>query len=310
MCDKKRKVLNYNNCVLSSLKIIHICHGKYSNQIVETIDSSFDSKIFIWKTCLRTIIFSKSEQFDSQAKYGQTYHGEDAYMFLLEVICGLHSKLIGETEILSQFKKFIKLNPLALSEKISNKLIQNSKVIRNKYLKDYGGQSYGSYVNSASKEYKHMVIIGAGALTQDILPIIKHSPIKITVKTRSIKKYAFLTDRYPHLSLEVFQKKEKDNLPTLLVIAAPLSSHELEDYVNHCYDNVKVLDMRPANHDRELKLNSSHQYQALNDIFNKLSKTHQKLKEKIPLIKQEIVSITKKWNSYTLQRPYGWDDLC
>jgi glutamyl-tRNA reductase len=294
--------------VLSSLKIIHISHSEHSQQELETIQG----KSYVWQTCLRTIVFSHEE--NTIEKYSDMYQGEHAYQFLLEVICGLHSKLIGETEIISQFKQFTKENPQAIAQNISDKLIQNSKTIRNKYLNGYGGQSYGSYVNTASKKYEKIVILGAGALTQDILPIIKTNQANITIKTKCTNKYSYLKLKYPHIKLDKFEHsldiKNKNKLSTLIVIAAPINSHILENYITRTYKTAKVLDMRAIVDGPALQLDNTYQYQTLNNIFENLSSTHLKLKNKLPTIKQEIHLISKKWNEYILQRPYGWDDLC
>src|SRR5919109_355258 len=61
-----------------------------------------------WQTCLRRIVFlHRSEPRDFADKPGsQTYFGRDAYQFLLEVICGLHSPLVGENAVMGQFRQF------------------------------------------------------------------------------------------------------------------------------------------------------------------------------------------------------------
>src|SRR5215216_7146041 len=61
-----------------------------------------------WQTCLRRIVFlHRNEPRTFADKPGtQTYFGRDAYQFLLEVICGLHSPLVGENAVMGQFRKF------------------------------------------------------------------------------------------------------------------------------------------------------------------------------------------------------------
>ncbi|MGH9904348.1 MAG: hypothetical protein ACRD8U_02050, partial [Pyrinomonadaceae bacterium] len=56
-----------------------------------------------WETCLRRIVFVPPDQVAAisviRGTSSDIYHGEDAYRFLLEAICGLHSPLVGETEV-------------------------------------------------------------------------------------------------------------------------------------------------------------------------------------------------------------------
>ena len=55
-------------------------------------------------TCVREIAFVDSR---AAVPSGATIlHDEDAYAHLLEVICGLDSPMVGETEVLHQFKVF------------------------------------------------------------------------------------------------------------------------------------------------------------------------------------------------------------
>ncbi|MES3036484.1 MAG: hypothetical protein V4736_01135 [Bdellovibrionota bacterium] len=83
----------------------------------ELVEQSWANGLPLWSTCQREIIvtdlvtaeqhhlFSRAQ--NSGDTLDQVYTGSDAYQFLLEVISGLHSKLIGETEILGQFKTFL-----------------------------------------------------------------------------------------------------------------------------------------------------------------------------------------------------------
>src|SRR5262245_56244792 len=69
-----------------------------------------------WKTCLRRILFLNTNEncaLIEAAESGQlleptveVFRGQDAYRFLLEVICGLNSPIVGETAVMGQFKEF------------------------------------------------------------------------------------------------------------------------------------------------------------------------------------------------------------
>ncbi len=69
---------------------------------------SDDHKSFVMKTCQRTLVLSFGECNVSKPQNTEVsheiYHGTEAYTYLLEIICGLKSKLVGENEIVGQFK--------------------------------------------------------------------------------------------------------------------------------------------------------------------------------------------------------------
>ena len=63
---------------------------------------------FCWQTCIRQIALIDESQLENVRptllRGDEIYHEDVGYRFLLEVICGLHSPLIGETEVYGQFK--------------------------------------------------------------------------------------------------------------------------------------------------------------------------------------------------------------
>ncbi|MFT6069593.1 MAG: glutamyl-tRNA reductase [Bacteriovoracaceae bacterium] len=255
-----------------------------------------------WKTCLRSISFHSGN-------LPSTHTGTQAYEFLLQVICGLKSPMIGETEILAQFKGFLKRNPEVISRKISEKLIQDSKKIRTKYLKNYGSQSYGSYTLKKSKSLESIVLLGAGALTQDIVPIIKDHPGDIIVMARNLDKAKASFKKYPHVKIksiddEIFYTK------SLIVVAAPLESEALEELIFKNFDQSSVLDMRSNRDGPHLKLGSRFLYKSLDEIFKEIETTQERLKEICHEIEAEIKELSNKWNQKAWNRPFGWEDLC
>lgn len=255
-----------------------------------------------WKTCLRSIYFHSSPT--------ATHTGTDAYEFLLQVICGLHSPMLGETEILSQFKKFLELNPNAIMPKLSNRLIQDAKKLRTQYLKGYGPQSYGSYTLKSSKDHKKKIIIlGAGSLAQEIVPIVKDFPGKVIVKSRNLIKAQATFKRYEQVELQALNQNipEKD---ALLVIAAPIESKLLEDMINLQYTNCSILDMRSSHDGPALKLEQAAPYKTLQEIFSDIKETSKMLEATSLKMKREIKELALRWNNQMQIRPFGWEDLC
>ena len=69
-----------------------------------------------WQTCLRRILFLNAN--DNRALIEaaedqlvpptvEIFRAQEAYRFLLEVICGLNSPIVGETAVMGQFKEFL-----------------------------------------------------------------------------------------------------------------------------------------------------------------------------------------------------------
>lgn len=139
-----------------------------------------DSSVFIMSTCQRTIVIGHQNIEVENITESENYEvkkGKDAYLYLLEITCGLKSKLIGENEIVGQFKKAYK--EYASSENRNNKvlsiiekLFKDTKEIRTKYLIGLGQKTYASIArreiynkHKASK----VLILGSGQMAEDLI---------------------------------------------------------------------------------------------------------------------------------------------
>jgi hypothetical protein len=108
--------------------------------------------------------------------------GEDAYRFLLEVTTGLRSAIPGETNVFGQFKKaWLSFRCTGQAAHVARlapmiyRLINDTKAIRQEHLEGLGGSSYGSLVRKliAPKQDERILFVGAGSLTQSILPLFR-----------------------------------------------------------------------------------------------------------------------------------------
>lgn len=279
--------------MINQLQIIHSKHGQ---------DLEVPKDFTEWKTCLRSIYFGNQST-------SVTHSGVEAYELLLQIICGLHSPMIGETEILSQFKTFIDLNPNLITHKISHKLIQDAKSLRTTYLKGYGSQSYGSYTLKKSKDKDQIVILGAGSLAQEILPIIRDFEGEIIVKTRSPLKSVELSRKFPQVRIESLELNQEFN-NALMVVAAPLPTDTLEAIVKQQLNSSLILDMRSTTDGPRLTNTGCSSYQTLTEIFSEIEKTQKVLALAAAKMKSEIKERSLRWHKQTQVRPFGWEDLC
>lgn len=152
---------------------------------LNNFNSGFDpalsnDKSFVMKTCQRTIVLSYDhnplEQIND-ADIHEYLEGKDAYSFLLEIICGLKSKLVGENEIVGQFKDAYK-EYVSQDEKCSKllqiieKLFKDAKEVRTKYLLGLTQKTYSSIARKhivSKHKADSVLILGSGHLAEDLI---------------------------------------------------------------------------------------------------------------------------------------------
>lgn len=123
------------------------------------------------------------------------YRGPEAYQYLLEVVCGLRSRLLGETEIAGQFRKAYQ----EFTESpqmdcrllfILEKILKDSKEIRSKYLSQIGQQSYASltrFILNQRVRNQAVLLLGSGELALDLVKLLKKRFV-IHISARDAKK--------------------------------------------------------------------------------------------------------------------------
>jgi hypothetical protein len=190
-----------------------LIHRNGSERLVFAADSG---DWFSFATCLRHIVIGDADKLEVTREFlngeDSVLFGEAAYRFLLQVICGLHSPLVGETEVYGQFKQAVATFPLPTTpvgkqlERLFQSLLADAKKIREAHLQDLGSQSYGSLLRRELKGLSRIRILGAGHLVQEILPwlskdgsikgsAIKGSAIKGSATTDSAAPDSAATER-------------------------------------------------------------------------------------------------------------------
>ena len=118
-----------------------------------------------WRTCLRDVTFvDESHSADTLAE-------EDAYALLLEVLCGLRSPMLGETQVMGQFKAFLASVPAehAWVKRIGQRLLADAGAVREQHLRNLGSRTYGSAVRHRVAGVERLAIIGTGQLASEVL---------------------------------------------------------------------------------------------------------------------------------------------
>lgn len=255
----------------------------------------------VWATCLRSLAFvSPNHKIELQPNDAVYSRGE-AYRFLLEVICGLHSPILGETEVFGQFKNFaeqwVQIEPQRKA--FVQRLMSEAKQLRSKYLSHLGTQSYGSWLRKNLKHNK-VHILGGGQLVREILPYLTKQGREVVIHVRDPRKVDFHTGRIASL-----QNKSFDS--GALIVAAPLSAGEIEQWLGGV-EPAQIFDLRD-NSCTDLIARECERH-ALKDIFRQIEQTRTRLLPVVEQVKSEIQELAGKAAAHAIVRPQGWDDLC
>lgn len=275
----------------------------------ENEDQTFT--LLVWKTCQRQIIFlDQTDLTEIEINNSeQLFSGLDAEVFLAEILSGLKSPLIGETEVFGQFKLWWSQVSKDLIWKNQNRSrIENIfslvKMIREKVFCGQGSQSYGSLLRKHLVAQQPVDIIGAGVLAQEIVPWVQGKS-SFRIWCRNPKKVLAL-----NLTKDVFDLHHHDQLSKFVVVAAPLTDENLNQWLREKGFTVehRLFDFRP-NSATFKPFVQPHTHVRLNDFFEKTSE----YKSEMDLLvnqSQQLIAGWKTQQENKMQiRPFGWEDV-
>jgi glutamyl-tRNA reductase len=301
--------------MFNDLVLIHR-RGGQSGLLQSPVAKQIENSFFL-PTCLRQVAVFPEDQFESVAsalsESDELYRGRAAYQFFLEVICGLQSPLIGETEIFGQFKNAMSAlsaaqTPMALKlRRFLNALNEDAKRIRGLHLKDLGSQSYGSLLRRELKGIKQIHIIGAGQLVKDILPWICKDGAKVIIHARDIEKAKANLSDFPNILFAegpAFQTQSE--FSGAVIVAAPIEATVLNQFFNHSFE--LIVDLRADSHEDVLA--TPIRTLVLRDLFERISRNQEQLQERKNLALKDISNAVLAREQYVEYRPFGWDDVC
>ncbi len=279
---------------------------------------------FSFMTCLRHIVIAESDfvsGLENQIHpHDVVMRGEEAYRFVLEVICGLHSPLVGETEVYGQFKNAVSAFRFPATPwgsqlaKTFKALFQDAKKIREAYLKDLGSQSYGSVLRREVRGLKELHILGAGHLVQEILPWVMKEALQITIHCRDVEKArAALSRKLDVVQLKNLRLVDVEQRSSLgeadaLVIAAPVSSDWIRSFLRDDSRLRFIADLRAESSvDR---LTEFARVLELGEFMSRLSRNQEILRERKSVALTAISKAALERARTVEYRPFGWDDVC
>jgi len=279
-----------------------------------------------WQTCLRRILFlnlndnrAMVEAIESdQVSHAnlEVFRGQEAYGFLLEVICGLNSPIVGETAVMGQFKEFL-LNAKFPNNSWGNFLRQlatnlmiDAKRVRHDHLQGIGSQSYGSLARQYVKGLPVVGILGAGKLAREILPWLI-GKTKVRVFYRNLEHAQDLLKEYPEIELVQYSDGDAgwQDDQAGLVIAAPLQAAQVINWARQQAAGFAVsLDLRGEAETDPLLMDTP--VIKLHELFAALRAERERLQSHVATARAEIKQLVRRQSQLAQFRPFGWEDLC
>src|SRR6185369_14131308 len=279
-----------------------------------------------WQTCLRRILFLNAD--DSRALIQaaedrqlvpptvEVFRGREAYRFLLEVICGLNSPIVGETAVMGQFKEFLlnakfpKTSWGNFLRQLATNLMIDAKRVRHDHLQGLGSQSYGSLVRQHVKGLPAVAVLGAGKLAREILPWLI-GKTKVRVFYRNLQHAEDLLNEYPEIELVRYSNEDAgwQAAEAGLVIAAPLQASQVTNWTRQQSAGFAVsLDLRGEAATDPLSMATP--VIKLHELFDDLRAERERLQGHVAAARAEIYELVRRQSQQTQFRPFGWEDLC
>ena len=279
-----------------------------------------------WQTCLRRTLFLNArdnrdilETIETEGLLPpvvEVFRGDQAYRFLLEVVCGLNSPIVGETAVMGQFKDFLQNAKFPNSSwgnflrQLATNLMIDAKRVRHEHLQGLGCQSYGSLVRQHVKGMSAVAVLGSGKLAREILPWLI-GKTKVRVFCRNLERAQNLREEFPEIELAPYSNADVAwNEPEAgLVIAAPLTSGEVARWSQtQSVSFTKCLDLRgEAASD---PITSPAVVIPLHELFAALRIERERLAGHVDAARAEIKRLVARQSQQAQFRPFGWEDLC
>jgi glutamyl-tRNA reductase len=268
------------------------------------------------------------------------YKGADAYEFLLNIACGLESRMVGETEVLGQFKdawrRYVANDngagdswQMRALEPIFQKLFEDIKTIRSRYLQNLGQGSYGSQVRrllNQARLRRPTVVVGAGAFAESILPWLSGQEVWLT--NRSLHKARALADKLegcfdapgPFFGnpIRVVAPEEAFSARAHLVLAVPGTSQDMGRWAAAAAllapQGLVIFDLgEPAVLSAFAPgsgLQSSATIVTLNDLYEEQRKYEQVRDIEVAKARRAIEELAlKRVSQESITHIHGWEDL-
>jgi len=271
-----------------------------------------EAAVPVWRTCLRQVTFADAVEDLAGVDQSQPLVEGDAYRTLLEILCGLQSPMLGETQVLGQFKTFLASlgADQAWLNRLGQRLLTDAREIRTRHLQGLGSRSYGSAVRRYLAGCEHAVLIGTGKLAQEVLPFLSDDGRTVEQWGRGPEGRASSADRgqITYCLLNEVDARPASTRPAALIVAAPVTS-DVVDRVAAQYTGLQcVVDLRGELDSAPLHVAAP--VVTLQDLFARMMAANGSALHQVDAARAEILSRSRRFELRDELRPFGWHDLC
>lgn len=263
----------------------------------------------VWRTCLREVAFLVEPTHDLTSR---AVIDGDAYALLVEIVSGLRSPLVGETEVQAQFKAFLSsLDAIhhAPILRLGQRVLRDAKVIRRNHLQGVGAHSYGRLTARYVRRGVRVALVGTGALALEIVATLGHDFVMDQWGRTEPPVTANARAPIFRLLSSAAAAGVVSPDPSALVIAAPAAAIDLHA-VARCYPALEsVIDLRAERDRTLLKLSTRVEVVTLDDLFADAA-ADSTAARRINAARADIAELGQAYDRQEELHPFGWDDVC
>jgi glutamyl-tRNA reductase len=259
----------------------------------------------VWRTCMRQVALV--DEACAIPPDASAWHNEAAYAHLLEVVCGLHSPIVGETEVLHQFKVFA--DGLSTHQpqwrELCARLLADARTIRSTHLIGLGSRSYGSAVRRHVRDCSRVAVIGTGVLAREIVPFLTRADRVIDVwGRRAACSIAAPGLTYRPLGIPMATVAES----AAIVVAAPVKAVAIADLAGRYRYPTLLVDLRAEG--RQDPAPPLAPTVTLADVFAEFDVVARETASRVTAARVAIAQCATAFAGRAKLNPFGWDDLC
>jgi glutamyl-tRNA reductase len=222
---------------------------------------------------------------------------------------------VGETQVMGQFKTFLSTlgaghGPL---RKTGQRLLSEARIISERHLRQLGSRSYGSATRKRVADCDRVVVIGTGALAEELMKFLAGEARPIDqwgrrppaeIKIAAGVRYRMVAGSEDPASIDTVIS----TAPTALVIAAPVPS-VVVDNIARRYPNLrKVVDLRAETDLGPLDVSAP--VVSLAELFAEIDAARRDSVSHIEAARAGVLRFSREYELRDELRPFGWDDLC
>jgi len=262
----------------------------------------------VWRTCLREMLFFRDE--DAAREVGEPIVEEAAYQLLLEVICGLRSPMLGETQVMGQFKAFLATlgGEHSALRKVGQRLLGEARVISEQHLRGLGSRSYGSATKRRIAGCRRVAVIGTGALATELLKFLADGAHEVDLWGRRPADEVQYPSGVTYHRLGETTTEPLSTRPAAVVIAAPVSSVVVDDVARRYTGLSRVVDLRGETDLGPLDVAAP--VVSLPELFAEIEAARRESVRHVEAAREGVCRLSREYALRDEPHPFGWDDLC